>query len=194
MGQSEGKPIKPDAAAILTKKVTTSSATTPDKLQVATFGAGCFWGVELIFQRVPGVVETQVGYCQGRVPNPSYEQVCSGSTGHVEAVQMKFDGRIVKYEELLQVFWNCHDPTQLNRQGGDTGTQYRSGIYVHSEAQMKAARESRSEQVKRYEKDIATEILSAETFYPAETYHQQYLEKGGQCARKGDLEPIRCYG
>ena len=127
--------------------------------------------------------------------NPSYEEVCTGSTGHTEAVQLTFDPTIVSYNELLTVLWDIHDPTTLNRQGGDAGTQYRSGIYYHTEDQRRVAFASREEEQKKYpSKPIVTEVLPAKEFYAAEDYHQQYLQKGGQCAFKGDLSPIRCYG
>jgi len=162
--------------------------------EVATFAAGCFWSVELVFQRVPGVTATAVGYTQGKVANPSYEMVCTGRTGHAEAVQLSFDPAVVSYGRLLEVFWGKHDPTQLNRQGNDWGTQYRSGIYYHSEEQRKIADESKQKQQSKYRKPIATEILPAVEFYKAEIYHQRYLEKGGQCAAKGSTDKIRCYG
>ena len=193
MGNAPPKEIKPEAAAVLTKQIA-RNATSGTREEVATFGAGCFWGVELFFQRVPGVKRTSVGYTQGTVKNPTYEQVCSGLSGHVEAVQVVFDPEVVSFSDLLAVFWSCHDPTQYNRQGNDTGTQYRSGIYWHSPEQKKIALASREAQSKFLQAEIATEIRSADTYYPAEDYHQQYLEKGGQCARKGDLTAIRCYG
>eukprot|EP00475_Leptophrys_vorax_P019525 TRINITY_DN2673_c0_g1_i4.p1 TRINITY_DN2673_c0_g1~~TRINITY_DN2673_c0_g1_i4.p1 ORF type:complete len:176 (-),score=3.14 TRINITY_DN2673_c0_g1_i4:138-665(-) len=169
--------------------------------ETATFAAGCFWSVELAFQRVPGVIKTTVGYTQGHVDNPTYSAVCSGSSGHAEAVQVEFDPSAVTYEQLLDLFWSRHDPTQVNRQGNDRGSQYRSGIYFHSPAQQEAAMASKGRQQKRYSKPIATEVLSADgkPFYPAEEYHQQYLSKGGRCGRaqsgaKGCTDPIRCYG
>jgi peptide-methionine (S)-S-oxide reductase len=155
---------------------------------------GCFWGIELAFQRVPGIVKTEVGYTQGMIKNPTYEEVCTGATGHTEAVQVTFDTTAIKYEDLLTVFWDIIDPTTLNQQGNDLGTQYRSGIYYHNENQKVAALRSKEEQQKNYPVPIVTEILKASTWYPAEDYHQQYLSKGGQCSRTGDLTPIRCYG
>ena len=193
MGNAPPKEIKPEVATILAKKIKPNS-TSGTREETATFGAGCFWSVELIYQRVPGVKRTAVGYTQGTVPNPTYEAVCSGQTGHVEAVQVHFDPEIVSFSELLTVFWNCHDPTTLNRQGGDVGTQYRSGIYWHTQEQKKIAIESREARSKYIDADIVTEIRSADTFFVAEAYHQQYLEKGGQCSQKGDLSAIRCYG
>ncbi len=127
--------------------------------------------------------------------NPTYEEVCTGTTGHAEAVQIVFDASVVSYDELLTVLWDIHDPTTLNRQGGDTGTQYRSGIYYHNEDQRRTAFASRDQVQKKYNPTaIVTEVLPAKEFYMAEEYHQQYLQKGGQCAHKGDLSPIRCYG
>ncbi|EGC34907.1 hypothetical protein DICPUDRAFT_47974 [Dictyostelium purpureum] len=163
-------------------------------MQRATFAAGCFWSVELLFQRVKGVVKTRVGYCNGQVENPTYRDVCSGKTGHAEAVDLEFDPKEVSYKELLQLFWGKHDPTTLNRQGNDHGSQYRSGIYYHSEEQKKEATESKEEEQKKYKVPIVTEILPAGHFYPAEEYHQRYLEKGGQCSSKGCNDKIRCYG
>lgn len=148
----------------------------------------------MAFQRVPGVVSTEVGYTQGFKVNPTYEQVCSGSTGHTEAVKVTFDTAAVGYEDLLAVYWDILDPTTKNRQGGDSGTQYRSGIYYINEKQRTAALLSKEVQQKKYTKPIVTEIFEAKEWYTAEKYHQQYLQKGGQCAKKGDLTPIRCYG
>jgi len=160
----------------------------------ATFAAGCFWGVELRFQRIPGVIKTAVGYIDGDVSDPKYEAVCTGMTGHTEAVQMTYDPKVVSFEELCDVFYAGHNPTQLNRQGNDMGTQYRSGIYYHDDAQKKIAEEKKAGVV-----NAVTEIKEAKTFWPAEEYHQQYLEKGGrfkngQSAAKGCTDPIRCYG
>ncbi len=148
----------------------------------ATFAAGCFWGVEAAFRRVRGVVATTVGYTGGHYPDPSYEDVCSHKTGHAEAVRVMFDPGRVSYEELLQVFWSCHDPTLRNRQGPDVGSQYRSAVFCHGPEQEAAARASRDEldQSGRYSRAIATEIVPASTFYPAEEYHQRYLEKQGR--------------
>ncbi|KAK4427027.1 Peptide methionine sulfoxide reductase [Sesamum alatum] len=169
-------------------------------LELAQFAAGCFWGVELRFQRVEGVVKTEVGYSQGHLDNPNYKLVCSGSTNHAEVVRVQFDPKICPYTTLLDVFWARHDPTTLNRQGNDVGTQYRSGIYYYNERQAELARESLEAKQKEFkDKKIVTEILPAKTFYRAEEYHQQYLEKGGrnglkQSAAKGCNDPIRCYG
>jgi peptide-methionine (S)-S-oxide reductase len=157
---------------------------------------GCFWGMEMAFQRVPGVLQTEVGYTQGSVPNPSSESVQTGTTGHVEAVRIVYDTDAISYEELLQFFWDIIDPTTLNFQGNDTGTQYRSGIYCYSDQQQLAAEKSREELQKTLENVIVTEIKSAEGFpwFPAEQQDQRYLEKGGQCGDKGCSDPIRCYG
>ena len=147
----------------------------------ATFAAGCFWQVEAAFRQVRGVVQTQVGYTGGNLEHPSYEDVCRGSTGHAEAVEVIFDPTRVGYEELLEVFWTNHDPTTPNRQGPDVGTQYRSAIFVHDEAQAKAALASRErlEASGTFRRPIVTEITGASAFYPAEDYHQQYLERRG---------------
>lgn len=147
----------------------------------ATFGAGCFWGVEAAFRRVPGVTATTVGYLGGTLENPTYEDVCTGKTGHAEVVEVDYDPTQVTYDDLLDVFWTNHDPTTLNRQGPDVGTQYRSAIFFHTPEQEAAARTSkeRREQSGQYRRPIVTEITPASTFYRAEEYHQQYLEKRG---------------
>lgn len=169
------------------------------RLQKATFGAGCFWGPELAFQRVPGVVQTAVGYSQGQTKNPSYQDVCSGTTGHAEVVQVVYDPTEVSYEQLLDAFWARHDPTTLNRQGGDVGTQYRSGIYYHTPEQKAAAEASKAAQNEKLGGKVVTEIEEINNYYVAEEYHQKYLERGGrfgqgQSAEKGCNDPIRCYG
>ena len=188
-------------------------------------------GVELAFQRLPGVVKTRVGYIGGKVDNPTYQQVCTGTTGHAEAVEVVFDPTVVSYAELLDVFWERHDPTTLNRQGNDRGTQYRrcvvertvlilvcaiarldaqslvllivdvfamcagnSGIFTTNEAQAKLAEESRTAYNNNLISAVVTEITPATKFYPAEDYHQAYLQKGGQSADKGNMDKIRCYG
>ena len=150
--------------------------------ETATFGAGCFWGVEAAFRRVHGVTETTAGYAGGTLAHPRYEDVCTGRTGHAEVVQVVFDPRIVPYEKLLEVFWSCHDPTTRDRQGPDIGTQYRSVIFFHSPGQEAAARASKAalERSGRFARPIVTEITAAGTFWPAEAYHQQYLEKRGR--------------
>ena len=154
----------------------------------------CFWGVELEFQRVAGVAFTAVGYTQGAVEGATYEQVCSGRTGHTEAVTVLYDEDIVSFETLTDTFFGRHDPTQKDRQGNDVGTQYRGGIYYHTPEQMVSAQSSMAEVQKKYTKPLATELLPASTFWMAEDYHQQYLEKGGQSAKKSATETIRCYG
>ena len=156
----------------------------------ATFAAGCFWGVEAAFRQVPGVVGTRVGYTGGHAPDPTYEQVCSHRTGHVEAVEVTFDPARVSYEQLLEVFWAKHDPTTKNRQGFDIGDQYRSAIFVHSaeqEASARASREAVQNRLRRPWKKVVTEIARASTFYPAEDYHQCYLEKLGRSTCTAEL-------
>jgi peptide-methionine (S)-S-oxide reductase len=147
----------------------------------ATFAAGCFWGVEATFRQIPGVTGTRVGYTGGELKNPTYKDVCTDRTGHAEAVEIDYDPAKVSYEELMNVFWENHDPTQLNRQGPDFGTQYRSAIFYHSPEQEQAARASKStlEKSGHYSRPIVTQIVPATTFYEAEDYHQQYLEKRG---------------
>ena len=151
-------------------------------MKKATFGAGCFWGVEGEFRRVPGVVITAVGYMGGAFENPTYQDVCSGTTGHAEVVRVEYDPSQVSYDDLLNVFWTIHDPTSLNRQGPDRGTQYRSVIFFHDAEQQAAALASKQklEQNRTYQRPIATEITPASTFYRAEEYHQRYLEKQAQ--------------
>lgn len=145
----------------------------------ATFAAGCFWGVEAAFRQIKGVISTRVGYAGGKMKAPSYEDVCTDETGHAEAVEATFDPKKVSYEDLLKVFWTNHNPTQLNRQGPDVGTQYRSAIFYHNEKQKQAALKSMKEEQKKYKNRIVTEIKKAGEFYQAEDYHQQYLEKRG---------------
>jgi peptide-methionine (S)-S-oxide reductase len=147
----------------------------------ATFGAGCFWGVEVAFRQVPGVVDATAGYLGGTLPNPTYQDVCTGRTGHAEVVEVTFDPSRVTYDDLLDVFWDSHDPTTLNRQGPDRGTQYRSAIFYHDERQ-KAAAEASKERLGatgRFPRPIVTEVTPTSTFYRAEEYHQRYLEKRG---------------
>merc|ERR1712193_426620 len=162
--------------------------------QTATFAAGCFWGVQLAFQRVPGVVSSMVGYTAGSKLHPTYNEVCLGQTGHTEAVQMLFNPDLVTYQELLTVLFDRMDPTTLNRQGNDRGTQYRSGIYYHSDQQKEIANNFIKEMQPKYKDKIVVEVKEASKFWPAEDYHQKYLEKGKQKAAKGCLDPIACYG
>ncbi len=163
----------------------------PEGLEQALFGMGCFWGAERMFWQAGGVHTTAVGYAAGHTRNPSYEEVCSGGTGHTEAVLVVFDPRATRYAALLELFWENHDPTQGMRQGNDVGTQYRSGVYTHSAAQRRAAEASRDSYTKLLAEagygEISTEILDAPAFYYAEDYHQQYLAKnpGGYCAMGG---------
>lgn len=150
-------------------------------MALATFGAGCFWGVEARFQQVEGVLETAVGYEGGTTENPSYRAVCTDLTGHAEAVQVEFDPARVSYEQLLELFFELHDPTQLNRQGPDWGTQYRSVVFFHSPEQEAAARAmlERLTAEKRFPRPIVTQVVPAQTFWRAEEYHQKYLQKRG---------------
>ena len=163
----------------------------PAGLEMAMFGMGCFWGAERKFWQLPGVFSTAVGYAAGITPNPTYQEVCSGMTGHNEVVRVVFDPKQISYEQLLKVFWENHDPTQGMRQGNDAGTQYRSGIYVYSEQQRKLAEASRDAYQPGLSKagygTITTEILEAPEFYFAESYHQQYLAKNpnGYCGLGG---------
>ena len=148
---------------------------------LATFAAGCFWGIEETFSQVPGVLNTCVGYMGGDRKDPSYEEVCTDKTGHAEVVEITYDPAIISYEKLLDVFWHCHNPTLLNRQGPDIGTQYRSVIFYHNEQQAHFANEAKQAltAAKKYPNPIVTEIVPATTFYPAEEYHQHYLKKQG---------------
>jgi peptide-methionine (S)-S-oxide reductase len=157
------------------------SPTPSHKLETATFGAGCFWGVEETFRNLPGVQATAVGYLGGLFENPTYEDVCSGKTGHAEVVQIIYDPAQISYEELLQIFWQCHNPTTMNRQGPDVGAQYRSAIFFHTPEQEALARRSKDELERsgKFKKKIVTETTPASTFYKAEEYHQQYLRKRG---------------
>ena len=146
----------------------------------ATFGAGCFWGVEAAFRQLDGVTRTRVGYSGGALENPTYEDVCSHTTGHAEVVEVTYDPERVSYDQLLQVFWRKHDPTQLNRQGWDIGDQYRSVVFFHDKEQQEAALAAKAREQASYTALIVTEVEPAETFYEAEDYHQQYLEKRGR--------------
>jgi peptide-methionine (S)-S-oxide reductase len=149
--------------------------------EIATFGAGCFWGIEAAFRRVPGVLDAAVGYSGGRTENPSYQDVCTDTTGHAEVVQVTFDPEKLSYDQLLDVFWTIHDPTQVNRQGPDYGKQYRTVIFFHSPEQEAAAKKSKQalEASGKLRRPVATEITPAGPFWRAEEYHQRYLEKRG---------------
>ncbi|GHA67042.1 peptide-methionine (S)-S-oxide reductase MsrA [Pontibacter akesuensis] len=152
------------------------------KTEKATFGAGCFWGIEVTFRNVEGVLDTTVGYMGGHQPDPTYQDVCTGRTGHAEVVQVVYDPAKLNYDQLLQVFWRAHDPTQLNRQGTDVGSQYRSVIFFHSDEQRVMAettKENWQQSPEFSRREIVTKISPADTFYPAEEYHQQYLVKRG---------------
>ncbi len=151
-------------------------------MEKATFGAGCFWGVEVKFQNIKGVKNTTVGYMGGNLKNPTYEQVCTDKTGHAEVIQIEYDSKQISYERLLEIFWDIHDPTQKNRQGPDIGKQYRSAIFYHNELQKNLAEESKKQIQKKYIKAIATEITPVKEFYPAEEYHQKYLQKQGRAS------------
>jgi len=164
--EAQAPPIAPDAA--------------PPGLAFATFAAGCFWGVEDVFRRVPGVVDVVAGYTGGHTEHPSYREVCTGRTGHAEAVLVTFDPARVSYDELLQTFWRHHDPTTENRQGPDVGTQYRSAIFAHDDAQLRAAVASIAEVQPRFGRPIVTQVVPASTFWPAEAYHQRYVERTGR--------------
>ncbi len=162
-------------------------------MQTATFAAGCFWGVEEAFGKVEGVVATAVGYAGGTLENPTYQDVCSGRTGHAEVVQLQFDPGRVSYERLLELFWSIHDPSQLDRQGPDAGTQYRTVIFCHGAEQENAARLSKDAigQSGRFAGPVVTEIAPAATFWRAEEYHQQYIAKGGRGACAISPDPTR---
>jgi peptide-methionine (S)-S-oxide reductase len=149
-------------------------------LKKATFGAGCFWGVEAAFRQLEGVTKTEVGYEGGALENPTYEDVCSHTTGHAEVVEVTYDPERISYEQLLDVFWAKHNPTQLNRQGWDVGDQYRSVIFFHDTEQQEIAARSKAQEQDRHRKPVVTLVEPAQTFYAAEDYHQQYLEKRGR--------------
>ena len=186
-GRAEQMPVPPKHTVLGTPLAPPFPAGT----ETALFGLGCFWGAERVFWQTPGVVSTSVGYAGGLTPNPTYREVCSGRTGHTEAVRVVFDPRKVRYEDLLRVFWETHDPTQGMRQGNDVGTQYRSAIYWRDEEQRRAAEASRDAYQRALRAasrgEITTEIAPAPEFYYAEEYHQQYLDKnpGGYCGLGG---------
>jgi peptide-methionine (S)-S-oxide reductase len=145
-----------------------------NRTELATLGGGCFWCTEAIFQMLPGVQSVASGYAGGNTPNPTYQQVCAGNTGHAEVIQVEFDPQVISYEKILETFWEAHDPTTLNRQGNDTGTQYRSVIFYHNAAQMEVAEKSRAAARKNFSRPIVTEIAPLTVFYKAEGYHQNY--------------------
>ncbi len=152
-------------------------------MQKVTFGAGCFWCVEAVFQRIDGVQEVVSGYMGGKVKNPTYREICGGRTGHAEVIQLTYDPEKVSFEALLEIFWKTHDPTTLNRQGNDVGTQYRSAVFYHDEAQKTAAEhyKAKLDEARTFDQPIVTEVTAASEFYPAEDYHQNYFnENGGQ--------------
>ncbi|HVJ89409.1 MAG TPA: peptide-methionine (S)-S-oxide reductase MsrA [Labilithrix sp.] len=191
--KEQALPGRPDKMPVAAKHVVlgTSMETFPEGSKLAMFGMGCFWGVERKFWNVPGVISTQVGYAAGYTPNPTYREVCSGMSGHNEVVRVVFDPKKVSYEALLKVFWENHDPTQGMRQGNDTGTQYRSGIYTYDPEQRAAAEATKSTYQEKLTLagygTISSEILDAPEFYFAEDYHQQYLAKNpdGYCGVGG---------
>ncbi len=148
-------------------------------IEIATVAAGCFWCVEAVFQDLKGVQKVQSGYSNGQIDNPTYKQVCTGTTGHAEVLQITYDANIITYEELLEVLWYTHNPTTLNRQGNDVGTQYRSGIYYHNDEQKQIAEASKKEHQLLFKDPIVTEIEAANTFYPAEDYHNNYFKLHG---------------
>lgn len=162
------------AAAVGTAQSMNTPATPTNHTELATFGGGCFWCMEALFQTVDGIISVTSGYAGGHVKNPTYKDVCSGRTGHAEVIQIEFDPRKISYPELLEVFWEAHDPTTLNRQGPDAGTQYRSIILYQNEAQKLAAEKSKREAARRFSKPIVTEIVPLTGFYKAEEYHQDY--------------------
>ena len=156
-------------------------------MKKATFGAGCFWGVEAAFRQLDGVTQTRVGYAGGNLEDPTYEDVCSHKTGHAEVVEVSYDEDEISYDDLLNVFWRKHDPTQLNRQGWDIGDQYRSAVFFHDEEQRAEAERSKENEQSEHRKPIVTQIEPAPTFYEAEDYHQQYLEKRGRSSCTAEL-------
>lgn len=147
--------------------------------EIATLGAGCFWGVEALFQKLDGIKSTRVGYCGGDLENPTYQDICTGSTGHAEVIEVTFDNELISYSDILNYFWRLHDPTTLNSQGADHGTQYRSVIFYHNEEQKELAHKSKDERNSSglHDDPIVTEITKIQTFYPAEEYHQSYYQK-----------------
>ena len=166
--------MKHAAAALLIFVATLHAEPQPVKTETATLGGGCFWCVEAVYERVPGILSVTSGYAGGTTENPTYEQVCTGKTGHAEVVQIGFDPAKISYEKVIDLFWDAHDPTTLNRQGADTGTQYRSIILTESDEQARTARESKDRAQPKFKSPIVTEIVPLEIFYPAEDYHQDF--------------------
>jgi peptide-methionine (S)-S-oxide reductase len=154
-----------------------ASTNAPAKLQTATFGGGCFWCAEAVFQRIPGVKSVVSGFAGGTTENPTYEEVCTGQTGHAEVIQLKFDPSVISYEKLLEIFWEAHDPTTLNRQGNDAGSQYRSIILYSDDAQKREAEKSKAEAARHFSSPIVTQIVPLTKFYSAESYHQDYYNQ-----------------
>ena len=155
----------------------TGKTVTTNKTEIITLGAGCFWCTEAVFQQIPGVISVKPGYMGGQTKNPTYEDICTGTTGHAEVAQLTFDPQKVKLEKILEIFWHAHDPTTLNRQGGDVGTQYRSAIFFENDAQREIAEKSKAAAGKEFSKPIVTEITKAPTFYVAENYHHDYYKR-----------------
>ena len=184
----------PELAEMAQAGIVPVTSTKDPNLAAATFAGGCFWGLELAYQRIPGVAHTAAGYTQGQENQPNYDQVCAGATGHTEAVMVYYDPAVVSYEQLLDCFFDRVNPLTVNGQGNDYGRQYRTGVYFHSDEQQMAARARFAVEQTKYTKTIATELAAAMPFWPAEARHQQYLERGGQNASKGAMETIRCYG
>lgn len=186
----------PRQLALLQREVLEDSSTAEagGASSTAVFAAGCFWSVELAFARVPGILHTEVGFVGGASERPTYKEVSSGRTGHAEAVRVAFNPRHVAYEQLLTMFFDIHDATQLNRQGSDVGTQYRSAIFFNTPHERYAAASAIAAEAQRTGRHVATTVEPAGDFWPAEEYHQRYLAKGGQSDAKGVHEPIRCYG
>ena len=173
---------KPSRETTAMASTPTPSSDSSTGLALATFGNGCFWCTEAIFQQLKGVTKVTSGYSGGSVVNPTYQQVCDGTTGHAEVIQIEYDPKVITYAELLEVFWKTHDPTTLNRQGNDIGTQYRSAVFFHTEEQKKLAEEYKSklDQSGAFNKPIVTEVTAYSTFYPAANYHQNYLNLHGE--------------
>ncbi|MBL0926710.1 MAG: peptide-methionine (S)-S-oxide reductase MsrA [Phycisphaerales bacterium] len=180
---ADTKAKEPSAVNPTTPKRDWSEIVKTPGAEVATLALGCFWSPEEEFRKVKGVIDTEVGYTGGNTKNPTYKDVCTDTTGHAEALQIVFDPKVITYDEILDLFWQMHDPTQIDRQGPDVGTQYRTAIFTTNDAQQKSAKASKERWQKQFKKPIATEIVKLEVFYPAEEYHQRYWEKrgGGSC-------------